>query len=246
MVTFKAKEVAGEIVEWLREYAKESNTYKVVLGISGGKDSTVAAALCCEAFGKENVYGVLMPCGHQTDIADSYRVCNILGIESFNIDIGGIMGEAVITIDGKVKITDDAGINMKPRIRMLTLYTIAQSIGARVCGTGNLSERLVGYCTKWGDMASDFNPLANLTCNEVVEIGIALGLPVDLINKTPADGLTNKTDEDRLGVSYDSIHNYIRLGFESVDAEDAIRIAELNKKAKHKLGAIPSFKLDLS
>lgn len=198
MKNFDGEKVAQECVEWIRQYAKENNMRKVVLGISGGKDSTVAAMICCEALGKDNVVGILMPNGNQSDIADSHKVCDTLGITKYEVNIGNSYGDILHSISASVNVKDAAKINVGPRLRMTVLYTIAQSIGARVCGTGNLSERTIGYCTKWGDMASDFNPLGNLTSLEVIEIGLVLAekynMDKSLIVKVPSDGYGAKND----------------------------------------------------
>lgn len=243
MKNFDGEKVAQECVEWIRQYAKENNMRKVVLGISGGKDSTVAAMLCCEALGKDNVVGILMPNGHQSDIADSHKVCDTLGITKYEVNIGNSYGDILHSISASVNVKDAAKINVGPRLRMTVLYTIAQSIGARVCGTGNLSERTIGYCTKWGDMASDFNPLGNLTSLEVVEIGLALAekynMDKSLIVKVPSDGLCGQTDEERLGVTYDDIHRYIR-GY-SIEFDSYVKIEKLEDNAQHKLNTTPMF-----
>lgn len=243
MKNFDGEKIAQECVEWIRKYAKENNMRKVVLGISGGKDSTVAAMLCCEALGRDNVVGILMPNGYQSDIFDSYKVCDTLGIVKYEVNIENTYKSMVNSICNNIDVKDAAKINVGPRLRMTVLYTIAQSIGARVCGTGNLSERTIGYCTKWGDMASDFNPLGNLTSLEVVEIGLALvekhNMDKSLIVKIPSDGLCRQTDEERLGVTYEDIHRYIR-GYD-VEFNSYVKIKELEDNAQHKLSMPPIF-----
>lgn len=236
--TFDAMKVRQNIVAWLRDMKEKTGLRGVVIGISGGKDSTVAAALCAEAFGKENVHGLLMPNGEQSDIADSYRVCDAIGINYEVINIKPAY-DALVGLLGDV--TDEARVNIPPRVRMTTLYAYGQTHGLRVCGTGNLCERYVGYFTKWGDGACDFNPLGELTVKEVVAIGDTYdNIPSDLIHKIPTDGLWGQSDEERLGVTYEDIHNFIRLAAE-VDPETKEKIRQKNKYALHKLDPIPIF-----
>lgn len=245
---FNAREVRADIVKWIREM-KNHGLKGVVLGISGGKDSTVAAALCAEALGPENVLGVLMPNGVQKDILDSKRVVDVLGIKSITVNIGSAFNELSAFINvglspERKKITEEASVNIAPRLRMTTLYTVAQSMGGgyRVCGTGNMSERTLGYFTKWGDGASDFNPLGNLTSLEVVAIGDTYeNIPTDLIHKTPDDGLSGMSDEEKLGIKYVDVHEYLRNPF--VDLENSVYEKIHNKEVSsiHKRREIPIF-----
>ena len=248
MKNFNPEKAVNECVKWMRKYAEENNMRKVVIGISGGKDSTVAAMLCCKALGKENVNGVLMPNNYQSDIADSHKVCDVLDINKYVVDISGAYNNVIKSIEQSLEISDMAKINIGPRIRMTTLYTIAQSIGARVCGTGNLSERTVGYCTKWGDTACDFNPLGGLTSLEVVAIGLYLaqefGIAESLIIKVPSDGLCGQTDEEKLGLTYQDIHNYIN-GYD-IDSDVHNKIQRLEHISKHKLIVPPIFEYTVS
>ena len=251
---FKAREVRADFVEWIREM-KNHGLKGVVLGISGGKDSTVVAALCAEALGPENVLGVLMPNGDQKDIDDSYRVVNTLGIPYMVVNIADAMKGLVNRIDygfrsihncdKEIELSMPAYVNIGPRIRMTTLYSIAQSMGGgyRVCGTGNLSERTLGYFTKWGDGASDFNPLGNLTSLEVVAIGDTYeNIPSDLIHKTPEDGLSGMSDEEKLGIKYIDVHEYIRNPEMNVESPEYKKILEKEAFSMHKKNEIPIFK----
>ena len=220
---FDAAAVRDRLVELIRETAEKGGFSRVVLGISGGKDSTVTAALCARALGKENVYGVMLPDGEQKDISDSIRVCEALGIRQRTINIGP-MHEALRAATDQHGLTAkdhefsvpchrESDINVGPRLRMTTLRYIAQALGARLAGTGNLSELTVGYCTKDGDTSCDFSVLGSLTSVEVVEVGLTIDeLPRELVVKTPTDGLSGKSDEERLGLTYQDIHKYIRFG----------------------------------
>jgi len=221
--TFDAARARDGLVSAIKALAQAQGFSKVVLGVSGGKDSTVCAALCARALGAGNVYGVMLPDGEQKDIADSMRVCAALGINRRVINIGGIHAALKAVTDQleptagegefAVPYSRESDINVGPRLRMTTLRYIAQSIGARLVGTGNLSEATVGYCTKDGDTSCDFSLLGAVTSVEVVEIGLTMPeLPRELVKKTPTDGLSGKSDEERLGISYDDIHSYIRLG----------------------------------
>lgn len=219
--------IYNNIINRLKEFQERNHVNGYVLGISGGKDSTVVAKLLVDAIGKENVLGVLMPNGEQKDIDDSYKVCEYLNINYTVININdafdGIVQQVnlskIHTVNNNeenIFLTEKSLTNVAPRIRMTTLYAIAQSLGYLVAGTGNKSERFVGWFTKWGDGACDINPIAHLTCTEVIELGDYLGLPYDLVHKTPADGLTGKSDEDNLGFTYKELDSLIKK-FESPD-----------------------------
>lgn len=239
MYQFNAAKVRKNIVEWLRTLWYDEGMSHVVIGISGGKDSTVAAALCIEAFGEENVTGLLMPNGEQSDICDSYRVCDALHLRYDVINVGPAC-KAVL--DAVKPVSEDAAVNIPPRIRMTTLYAYAQSHHARVCGTGNMSERTLGYFTKWGDGASDFNPLGNLTSVEVVAIGDTYKqIPRDLIHKIPHDGLGTQTDEEKLGISYADVHVYLREGKEKLPKDVFLDIMKRKTATQHKREDIPVF-----
>ncbi len=242
--TFDAVKARDNLVAEIKKLAAEQHFSKVVLGISGGKDSTVAAALCARALGKENVYGVMLPDGEQKDISDSVRVCESLGINSRTINIGKIHRELRAVTDqlestaaeGEFDIpyNRESDINVGPRLRMTTLRYIAQAMGGRLVGTGNLSEATVGYCTKDGDTSCDFALLGSITSVEVVQVGLTMPeLPRDLVEKTPTDGLSGFSDEERLGIRYADIHKYIRLGT-CGDAEIDEKIANKERWNQHK------------
>lgn len=236
--TFDAYKTRDALIAGIRAMAEKQGFSRVVLGISGGKDSTVCAALCARALGRENVYGVMLPDGEQIDISDSRRVCDVLGIQQRTINIGEMHRElrritdqlGDVTSEGEFAVPYDreSDVNVGPRLRMTTLRYIAQALNARLVGTGNLSEITVGYCTKDGDTSSDFALLAALTSIEVVEVGLTMDeLPRELVVKTPSDGLSGKSDEERLGVTYRQIHDFIRLGTSGdVKADDIIRRKE--------------------
>lgn len=211
---FNAVEHKDRIVQWIRDWFEENGKdCWAVIGISGGKDSSVAAALCVEALGRERVFGVLMPCGIQSDIDASYKLCDYLDIRRREIDIFPMAEDFGMSLVREgLYPTEQAEINLLPRIRMTTLYFVSQSIGGRVVCTDNLSESYIGYSTRWGDNIGDFAPLANYTASEVVAIGDALGLPHYLTYKTPSDGLCGQTDEDRFGFTYEQLDTYIRTG----------------------------------
>lgn len=226
-----------EIVNWIKEwFAINGHDCNAVIGISGGKDSSIVAALCVEALGKDKVIGVLMPQGEQKDISLAKKLVDILGIKSYEINIE----EAVNSIINPLKyynnlsVSEQTRINLPARIRMSTLYAVAQSVNGRVVGTSNLSETVVGYYTLGGDSVSAMFPIKDYTVTEVQLIGVALGLPDDLIYKVPEDGLSGKTDEENLGFSYDELDNYIRKG-DYFNEETYCKIEKLAKNSAFKL-----------
>lgn len=234
---FNVEKVCGEIITWIRDYFKaQPSANGAAIGISGGKDSTIVAKLLVEALGKERVFGVLMPNGEQKDIGDSLRVVEILGINYKVVNIEKAYKGLVEGI--QEDLSQDAKINIPPRLRMTTVYAIAANLHYRVCGTGNKSEAFVGYTTKWGDSAYDFNPIGDLTTEEIVAVGDYLGLPYDLVHKTPSDGLSGKSDEEKLGFTYKQINEYIEngtIGDEEID--EKIRLK--NEYNKHKRALPP-------
>ena len=240
---FDAARERDRLVEALRELSRQQGFSRVVLGISGGKDSSVAAALCARALGKENVYGILLPDGEQKDIADSESVCAALGIRHRRLNIGPMHRALLAQLEparepaeGEFALPFDreSDINVAPRLRMTMLRYAAQALGARLVGTGNLSEATVGYCTKDGDTSCDFSLLGSLTSLEVVEVGLSMEeLPRELVRKTPSDGLSGMSDEEKLGLRYLDIHKYLRLGT-SGDAETDEKIRRRESANLHK------------
>lgn len=210
---FDALKVKNECVAWIRDFFEENgNGCNAVVGISGGKDSSVAAALCVEALGKDRVVGVLMPQGEQFDIDKAYMLVNHLGIKHYEINIKSAVDGLLASFPENLEPTAQTLQNIPPRIRMTTLYAVSQSCNGRVCNTCNLSEDWVGYSTRYGDSVGDFSPMSNLTVTEVKEIGHLLALPAELVEKTPIDGLCGKTDEENLGFTYAELDRYIRTG----------------------------------
>lgn len=235
-MSFDVKKVTEDIIAWIREwFEKNGKGCNAILGISGGKDSSVAAALCVAALGKERVIGVLMPNGEQHDIDMSQKLVDHLGIESYTVNIKdgyeGLLREVSKQLGG---VSRDTEINLAPRVRMATLYAVGQSRNGRVVNTCNLSEDWVGYSTRYGDSVGDFSPLSMLCVREVKAIGRYLGLPEELIEKVPIDGLCGQTDEEKLGFTYEMLDRYIREGI----CEDAEKKAKIDR-----LYAINRFKV---
>lgn len=240
---FNSYMAAEMCVEWIRDWFENNgNGCKAVIGISGGKDSSVVAALCVKALGKERVFGVLMPNGEQADINYANELCEFLGINNVTINIESVYDTAIAKISDVLETTlsEQTTINLPARLRMATLYAVSQTVGGRVINTCNYSEDYIGYATRYGDGAGDMAPLAKFTVQEVKSIGRFLGLPEKFIEKTPSDGLCGKTDEDNLGFSYDTLDKYIRYGVLS-KAEIKSKIDNLHKKNEFKLKPMPSF-----
>ena len=223
---FNAEKMRDNLVSWLKDwFEKNGPDCKAVIGISGGKDSTIVAAACARAIGKERVLGVLMPNGVQKDIGDSIAVCNALGIKYIIVNINdgykGISGEVRGSIKEKIGIenlSDQTLVNLAPRLRMATLYAVSQTVKGRVINTSNKSEYMTGYFTRWGDECGDCKPLINLLKSEVVAIGLTMPeIPRYLVEKTPSDGLSGQSDEDRLGFTYDQLDTYFKGGRVSED-----------------------------
>lgn len=221
-MNFCAEKVTTELIEWIRGwFAANGANCNAIVGISGGKDSSVVAALCVAALGRERVLGVLMPNGTQSDIDMSRMLVEHLGIESYTVDIhAGYEGLRAALTEQLGMLSRDTTINLAPRIRMATLYAVAQSRNGRVANTCNLSEDWVGYSTRYGDSAGDFSPLSMLCVREVKAIGRVLELPEILIEKVPIDGLCGQTDEEKLGFTYETLDHYIREG---VIADEAVK-----------------------
>ena len=242
--SFNAEKVTNEVVEWVRDLFEKtaSPTTNAVIGISGGKDSSVAAAVCVKALGKDRVIGVLMPQGEQADISYSHLLVNTLGIRSYTINIGATVKSFMDELKKHVEPSNQAIVNTPARIRMTTLYAIAACNNGRVVNTCNLSEDWVGYSTKFGDAAGDFSPLSDLTVTEVLQIGEFLGLPNELVHKVPIDGLCGKTDEENLGFTYAMLDKYIR-GEDDLSSVPEIKekIDRLHRANLHKLQLMPKY-----
>lgn len=241
-MSFDAVKVKNDIVKWIKDWFQiNGNGCKGVLGISGGKDSSVTAALLVEALGKENVVGVLMPNGEQHDIDVAEALVKHLGIQSFVVNIKSAYDGIFTEIEKSgVEITPQATTNLSPRLRMATVYAVSQSLNGRVANTCNLSEDWVGYSTRYGDSVGDFSPLSKLTVREVKEIGRVLGLPDIFVDKVPIDGLCGKTDEDNLGFTYETLDKYIREGV-CEDPEIKEKIDRLHRMNQFKLELMPVF-----
>ena len=241
---FDAKKEIKNIVAWIKEWFEENGPKaSAVIGISGGKDSSICAALLVKALGKDRVVGVLMPDGTQSDISDSYQLVEHLGLKHYVINIGAATTALKDTLSEQFELTNDTRINIPPRIRMTTLYAVAQSLpnGGRVANTCNRSEDYIGYSTKYGDAAGDFAILADFTVSEVLQIGDALGIPKDLVRKAPSDGLSGMTDEDKIGFTYAVLDRYILEGV-CEDEETRKKIDRMHVLNLHKLKTIPGYK----
>ncbi len=247
--TFNAKETTEKAAQWIRDFfEKNGKGCNAVIGISGGKDSSICAALCVKALGKERVIGVLMPNGEQSDIDMARLLVNHLDIKAVEVNINeaykGVLNglENAKPVNGfrMDGISNQTIVNLPPRLRMAVLYAVSQSCNGRVANTCNLSEDWVGYSTRYGDSVGDFSPLARLTVAEVKEMGRFLGLPEVLVDKVPSDGLCGKTDEDNLGFTYAVLDKYIRTGV-CEDPETKALIDDKHIKNKFKLELMPCF-----
>lgn len=243
MKKFDAAKTKEELVQWIRDWFEfNGKGLKAVIGISGGKDSTVVAALCSEALGKERVVGVMMPNLSQADIQDSVNLIEHLGIRGLTLPVTVPVADILSQIEHLgIKASEQTVINLPPRIRMSVLYAVSQSVGGRVANTSNLSESWIGYGTRFGDSGTgDFCPIKNLTSSEVVEIGHALDIPKHLVDKAPSDGLCGKTDEDNFGFTYRELDAYIRTGKCENEAVKE-RIDKLHCANLFKLSMPPSY-----
>ena len=242
---FDAQKIKNECVEWIKDFFEQNGQgCNAVVGISGGKDSSVAAALCVEALGATRVIGVLMPQGEQHDIDMAYLLVNHLGIKHYEINVKDAIEGVLINMPENLNVAVQSHVNLPPRIRMSVLYAVSQSVNGRVVNTCNLSEDWVGYSTRYGDAAGDFSPMANLTVTEVKEIGRVLGLPDVLVDKVPIDGLCGKTDEENLGFTYAELDRYIRTG----EIDDIAKKELIDNKHKlnlFKLQLMPTFKPEI-
>ena len=242
---FDVKKTTDAVVEWIINWFEENGKgCNAVVGISGGKDSSVVAALCAKALGKDRVIGVLMPNGKQSDIHDSEELVAYLGIPFYVCNIKKAVDGVLESLQNSgVEASRQTVVNLPPRIRMSTLYALSQSMNGRVANTCNLSEDWVGYSTRYGDAAGDFAPLGKLTVQEVKAIGFHLGLPRNLVEKVPSDGLTDRTDEDNLGFTYAALDKYIRTGV-CEDETVKAKIDRLHVMNEFKLKPIPCFEYE--
>ena len=235
----EAKKTKSECVAWIRSFfEKNGKGCNAIVGISGGKDSSIVAALCVEALGKERVIGVLMPNGEQSDIDMAQLLVKHLGIQSYTVNIQAAFEGLKQALP--FALSEQSVINLPPRLRMAALYAVSQSHNGRVANTCNLSEDWVGYSTRYGDAAGDFSPCSHLTVQEMKAIGRELALPEVLIEKPPIDGLSGKTDEDNLGFTYAELDRYIRTG-EIESAQSKERIDRLHRINAFKLKLMPAF-----
>ena len=243
---FNVEKVTKDLIAWIRDWFEENGKgCNAIIGISGGKDSSIVAALCAEALGKDRVVGVLMPNGIQSDISDSEQLVEFLGIRYYVCNIKDSTDGVISSLtDCGLELSEQARINLPPRIRMSTLYAVSQTLNGRVANTCNLSEDYVGYSTRYGDSAGDFSPLGKLTVDEVKQIGRYLGLPANLVDKIPSDGLSGMGDEDKLGFTYAVLDKYIRTGICENEATKA-RIDRLNRINAFKLKVIPAFEPEI-
>lgn len=221
-------------LNWIRERVAAAGCKSVVVGESGGKDSAVVTALCVKALGKENVFAVTMPCHSlSTDVDHAQLVAEAFGVEIITVNIADTFAALKGTIEAQHELNDLAIANIKPRLRMTTLYAIAQTRNALVVGTDNLSEMTMGYFTKWGDGGYDFNPLGDLTMQEVLELGAELGVPSPILTKAPSAGLwEGQTDEKEMGVTYKAIEEFIKTG--TTDPESLAVIERTHRNTQHK------------
>ena len=241
--SFDAKKTKDEIVTWIRNYfRKNGSDCNAVIGMSGGKDSTIVAALCCEALGKDRVFGVIMPNTAMKDSDIAVEICEYLDIDYMDINIGEAYDSLTEELAANdIKLSSNAATNLPARLRMSTLFMVAQSVNGRVANTCNYSEDYVGWATLFGDGAGQFSPLGKLTVTEVKQIGYELGLPKKFIEKVPADGLTDKSDEDNFGFTYQFLDRYIRTGDFGNDTATAARIDKMHDANTFKLLPMPMY-----
>lgn len=241
---------AENAIKWIREFVQKSGAKGIVIGNSGGKDSATVLAMATKAIGKEKVMAVAMPCySNQNDFEDAKLVADTFDVEFLTVELTNCYKEMEKEIESELnkikaeKLSKEATINMKPRLRMTTLYGIAQTLGYLVIGTGNLCEAMVGYTTKWGDNSSDFNPIGNFTVEEVLKIGKYLGVPEKILKKAPSDGLGGQTDEEKMGITYHQIAEMIETG----DIQDKVAKEEILRRfqnSRHKRERVPIYKFE--
>lgn len=244
MYKFDVKDATEKCILWIQEFFQNNGpTCNAIIGISGGKDSSIVAALLVKALGKERVIGVLMPNGEQSDISFAHGICDFLDIKRYVINIKTTYDSLVNEIEKQIPLSNQALVNLAPRVRMSTLYAVSQCHNGRVANTCNLSEDWVGYSTRYGDSVGDFSPISCFTVNEVKQIAKYLGIPKQYYDKVPSDGLSGKTDEDNLGFTYECLDKYIREGIEP-DPKTKERIDHLHKINLFKLSYMPCFKYE--
>ncbi len=242
MYKFDAKKATEATVKWIQDWFEiNGKGCNAVIGISGGKDSSVVAALCVKALGKDRVIGVMMPQGEQFDIDYSIELCELLGIKTHTVNVGEAIKALTASLDFEPSV--QSVTNIPPRVRMTVLYAVSQSFNGRVANTCNLSEDWVGYSTRYGDSVGDFGAISHFTVAEVRAIGRELGLPAKFVDKVPLDGLCGKTDEDNLGFTYETLDKYIREGIEP-DPETKARIDRLHNINLFKLRYMDTFKFE--
>lgn len=230
-------------IAWIKEYVEKTKAKGVVIGNSGGKDSAVVLAMATKALGKEKVLAISMPCNSISgDFEDARLVADTFGVKFLKIDLTSTYRELEKEISLTKKLTEEAKINIKPRLRMMSLYAIAQTLNYLVIGTGNLCERMVGYTTKWGDSACDFNPIGNFTVKEVLAIGKLLNVPEEILSKAPNDGLGGLTDEEKMGIKYSQIEEMIEEGNTEENAKK--EILKRYELSKHKRAEVPIYKFN--
>ena len=237
---------ADNAVNWIKEYVEKAGAKGVVIGNSGGKDSATVIAMATKALGADKVLTISMPCQSiASDFDDAKLVADTFNTRFLKIDLTDTFETMMSEVNAALKDTEvstESCVNVKPRLRMTTLYSIAQTYGYLVLGTGNLCEAMVGYTTKWGDSASDFNPIGNFTVDEVLAIGAYLGVPEKILKKAPADGLGKQTDEEKMGIKYSQIAEMIETG--NTDEKAKIEILRRYNASKHKRTLVPVYKFD--
>ncbi len=240
----KLEQEMNNAIKWIKQYVQNAGANGVIIGNSGGKDSATVLAMASKAIGKEKILAVSMPCNSQnSDIEDAELVAKNFGVKNIKVDLSNTYNgmEREINLKLDQNLLKESTINIKPRLRMTTLYGIAQTLGYLVIGTGNLCESMVGYTTKWGDNSSDFNPIGNFTVKEVLEIGKILGVPEKILKKAPSDGLGLETDEEKMGIKYSQIEEMIETGSTEEKAKEEIIKRYKSSKHKRSLVAVYTF-----
>ena len=233
---------ARNAIVWIKEYVEKTKANGIIIGNSGGKDSATVLAMAVKAIGRDKVISVAMPCfSKESDLEDAKLVANTFEVPLLKVDLSNTYQEMEKEINCQLsqRLTQEAIVNIKPRLRMATLYGLAQTLGYLVIGTGNLCEAMVGYTTKWGDNSSDFNPIGNFTVEEVLAIGKMLGVPEKILQKAPSDGLGGQTDEEKMGIKYNQIEEMIETGTTEEKAKE--EIIKRYQSSKHKRRTVPIY-----